>query len=424
MIADLHCHYPMHLIRKKPGPARNWLDWLGDGLEAKVLDLAAAFLNDPSLGQGWRVDLGKLSRGGADIVCSVLYWPAAEFSLGSLVRSPPKPAYWADVEYQLGAVEEDLHQQDEHQEKHVIVRTADQLDIPNKIHFVHCVEGGFHLGPEPNQVDARVKWLADHGVVYITLAHIFYREVATGANSIPFLTDGEYNDIFTQPEQPEPGLTELGRAIIRAAYKHKVLIDLSHMREDAINETFALVESLDREYREQHRTDPPPYPLIATHIGMREVVPGQEYNLTAEMAQRIYQRGGLIGLIMAQHQLGTTNTRQDSEAVLREHLDAIKKACKDHNATAIGTDLDGFIKPSLTGLDTVENFTDLESWIENAARGEAEKIIHENARRVLRQAFQGRPVAPQGPPQSPGSPSNGVRSLLRARLRRWGVRRP
>jgi microsomal dipeptidase-like Zn-dependent dipeptidase len=395
MIADLHCHYPMHLIPRKPGPARSWLEWLGDSVEARVLELAAAFLNDPSLGQGWRVDLGKLKRGGAGIVCSVLYWPAAEFSLASLVRSPPKAAYWTDIEYQLGAVEEDLHQQDEKGEKHVIVHTADDLDVADKIRFVHCVEGGFHLGPELDRVDARVKWLADHGVVYITLAHIFYRDVATGANAIPGLTDREYNYVFTQPEPPEPGLTPLGKAIIRAAYKYKVLIDLSHMREDAINETFVLVESLDEEYKKEHPgSDPPPYPLIATHIGMRQVIPDQEYNLTEKMAQRIYRRDGLIGLIMAQHQLGTTNARQDSEEVVRKQLDAIKNACGDHKATAIGTDLDGFIKPSLTGLDTVENLPDLEGWIRNAEKGEAEAIIHENAERVLKQAFQGRLVAP------------------------------
>ena len=57
----------------------------------------------------------------------------------------------------------------------------------DKIAFVHCVEGGFHLGGTPGSVDDAVKQLAARGVAYVTLAHLFWRQVATNAPAIPFL---------------------------------------------------------------------------------------------------------------------------------------------------------------------------------------------------------------------------------------------
>ena len=46
--------------------------------------------------------------------------------------------------------------------------------------------------------------------------------------------------------------------------EHRVLVDISHMREDAIDETFGLIEELDGE-RGNRRA----YPVIASHAGYR-----------------------------------------------------------------------------------------------------------------------------------------------------------
>ena len=84
MIADLHCHYPMHLVADEPdpeGPRETWLRKLLDKAEGEILDDAARILNDSGWSSGWRVSLEGLHAGGAEIVCSVLYWPASEFDL-------------------------------------------------------------------------------------------------------------------------------------------------------------------------------------------------------------------------------------------------------------------------------------------------------------------------------------------------------
>ena len=71
-------------------------------------------------------------------------------------------------------------------------------------------------------------------------------------------------------------------------YEHRVLIDISHMREDAIDEVFGIIEDLDRE--RGNRRD---YPVIATHGAVR--LHGQQYNLTRPTIERIAKRGGVVG---------------------------------------------------------------------------------------------------------------------------------
>ena len=63
---------------------------------------------------------------------------------------------------------------------------------------MHCVEGGFHLGATPQQVDANVTALAGRGVAYVTLAHLFWRRVAANAPAIPFIPDGCMCALFPQ----------------------------------------------------------------------------------------------------------------------------------------------------------------------------------------------------------------------------------
>ncbi len=390
MIADLHCHYPMHLLaddRHPRGRTEGWLDRVRNDLQADIESLLAPFLNDASWNEGWRVDLDKLQQGGARLVCSVLYWPPAEFDFAVKYASPPLSAYYGDVKYQLECVEEDLRRQDADGTRHVIARKEADLDDERMV-FVHCLEGGFHLGPDLAAIEQEVCWLAEQGVAYITLAHLFYRQVASNAPAIPMLSDANYERLF--PQAPGIGLTELGRAAVKAMHKHKVLIDVSHMRQDALDATFTLVEQLD----EEAGTDPLDFPVIATHVGMRNAGPDQQaYNLSDETAKRIQARGGLIGLITAQHQLGSTQDAAQSQAVVSRHLAAIGQLGNGHDATAIGSDLDGYIKPTLAGISQAGDLRVLEQWIREAQPADAEKILYGNARRVLGRVFAARASA-------------------------------
>ena len=78
--------------------------------------------------------------------------------------------------------------------------------------IIHCIEGGFALGVTATEIAANVEELARSGVAYVTLAHLFWRGVATNAPAIPFVPDSLYKLLF--PSRGV-GLTALGTAAVR-----------------------------------------------------------------------------------------------------------------------------------------------------------------------------------------------------------------
>jgi microsomal dipeptidase-like Zn-dependent dipeptidase len=377
MITDLHCHYPMHLVHAELEPnARllGWWDSVRGELEQGAFDLAARLLNQPGWGDRWRVDVAGLRAGGVGTVCSVLYWPGDELLPGS--GAHPAPGSFAHLVRQLDDVE--AHLADE-----VVVTSLADLDRGD-LRFVHCVEGGFHLGPDVAAIDAEVGELARRGVLYITLAHLVPRGVAANAPAIPVLSDADYHRIF--PQRAGIGLTDLGEAAVRAMVRHHVAVDISHMRQDAIEATLALVAELDPGGA---------VPVIASHVGVRSAAPGDlEYNLTEQTLRAIAARDGVIGLILSEHLMGASGDAGRSRAIVARHVRAIHDALGTHAHTALGTDLDGFIKPTLHGLRRAADLSLLERWIREDFPGAADGILHENADRVVRRVFASREVAP------------------------------
>jgi microsomal dipeptidase-like Zn-dependent dipeptidase len=397
VIADMHCHYPMHLLAEAPQDVtleemvrvRRRPRWL-DKLRAAVLALAARLINFRRFSDEWRVSLDRLERGGVRVVFSVLYLPFAEMDLDEWPGSDPEDHYFEDLLEHLGDVERDLEREDPGETRKTIVRTAGDLEealADERVAMVHCVEGGFHLGSTVGEIDRRVAELARRGVAYITLAHLFWRQVATNAPALPFLSDRLYDLIF---HQPASGLTPLGEAAVRAMYEHGVLIDLSHMRRQALDDTFALLASLD----EQHGADPREFPVIASHGGFR--FGRQSYMLEPETIRRIAGRDGVVGLILAQHQLNDgLEVSKPSEfgetvRVIRSHVDEIHRWAGSHNHVAIGSDLDGFIKPTVGGIDYADDLDRLREPLAQAYPRDHQAILSGNAVRVLRKALAGR----------------------------------
>ena len=403
MIADMHCHFPMQLVARAPkrqlgrreevrtldamtkvvSHRPHWVD----SLRALVLKVLAGRFNYRD--DLWRVDLAGLLAGDVRAVFSVLYEPFAEFDLDEPYGAKPEDRYFTDLLRRLTEVEEELERIDRDEELHEIVTTAADLDrvtAAGKVAFMHCVEGGFHLGGEPEEVKANVATLADRGVVYITLAHLFWRQIATNAPAIPFLKDGLYKRIFGQPSD---GLSELGRAAVEAMYERGMLIDLSHMSERALDETFALLDELDRD----SGAAPTDHPVVASHAGYR--FGEQEYMLAPRTIERIARRGGVIGLILARHQLNEKAEVADEDdpaetpRTLVRHINAIRACVPDHtNAhVAIGSDLDGFIKPTVAGIETVSDLATLVAPLRDAYGDDAEMILSGNAMRVARKAL-------------------------------------
>ena len=339
----------------------------------------------------WRVSLAELERGDVGAVYSVLYEPFSEFDIEESYGAPPRDTYFPKLIELLDGVEAELEELDPKGERYAVVKTQKELDRAlkkGKVAFMHCVEGGFHLGSTVPEVRANVATLKRRGVVYITLAHLFWRDVATDAPAIPFLKDRLYKLLFRQPGE---GLTDLGRAAVEAMYREGIMVDLSHMSERSIDDTFKLLEGLDDLYD----LDPRKRPVIATHAGYRFGKHGQEYMLSAETIRRIAARDGVIGLIMARHQLNDKIEMRDPDAweetprVIGKHIDAIRQHVPHHtnHHVAIGSDLDGFIKPTVAGIDTAGDLLKLDEPLRKAYPADADAILKDNALRMARAAL-------------------------------------
>jgi microsomal dipeptidase-like Zn-dependent dipeptidase len=363
-------------VREQPGVLAK--------VRAFLLLIVAKLFNNESFESGWRVDLARLTAGGVRIVFSVLYLPWTE------IDDPDRDGDYDELLKRLDEVEAELRREPEETRPVVVKREAD-LDralAEKRIAVVHCIEGGMHLGANEALIDSRVRDLAQKGITYITLAHLFYRGVATNAPALPMLSDRAYNTIFCQPKNG--GLSAIGEAAVRAMYTHGVLVDVSHMRQDALAETFALLKVLD----EESGADPKDHPVIATHAGYR--LGDQAYMLDDDTIREIAARDGVVGLIMAEHQLydgvelgDATGFEATLEAV-RSHVEAIHGVAGSYSHVGIGSDLDGFIKPTVAGI---ENADDLKKFREPLAKefgANAPAILGGNAERVLRSALRAR----------------------------------
>jgi microsomal dipeptidase-like Zn-dependent dipeptidase len=388
MLADLHAHYPMHLrpearegLLKAVTTAPGRWETL-DRIRSLLVRAASLVGNYARIDSGPRVTIPLLEQGGVGVAMSVLYSPFDEMDLGKSYGSAPDSNYFPTLLRQLEGVEAEVER--EHAGRAGVVHDRAELQAAidaDEVALVHCVEGGFHLGATPEEVDLNVAELARRGCFYVTVAHLFYRSVATNVNAIPFLPDRIYRFLFPMPEGV--GLTALGRAVITALVRERVLVDVSHMDEPALDDTFALLDELDpgREV-----------PVIASHTAYR--FGDDPYNLAAETFERIVARDGVAGLILAEHQatdgLGHTESIEDSLAVLFRHIDRFHRIAGSHRHTAIGTDLDGFIKPTLARLDTAADLRSVEqALVDRYGPEDAELIASGNVLRLARTYWRG-----------------------------------
>lgn len=382
MLVNLHAHYPMHLIPPGEGTHEALRSWPSERWRARIVNWISRIANFEGPGGEPGVTVELLREGDVGVALSVLYLPLDEMDLGKRYGDPPDPVYFEHLIGQLETVEREIEQ---HAGAAQVARTGAELDAclaERRLALVHAVEGGFHLGADAPAIERNVAELARRGVAYVTLAHLFWRGIATNAPALPFLPDWLYRLLFSQPRGV--GLTDLGRAAVRAMVDQRVLIDVTHMSERSLTDTFALLEQIDPAGRT---------PIIATHMACR--FGGLAYNLTDDAIAQIARRGGVMGVIDCRHYVTNRRFRSAPDQTLEHSIDLIC-AQIDHIAevtgsfehAAIGTDLDGYIKPALKGLEHAGRMRVLQDALARRYGEErARKVCSENALRVLRARF-------------------------------------
>lgn len=178
---------------------------------------------------------------------------------------------------------------------------------------------------------------------------------------------------FRFPSTPDigPGLTDAGKALVRACNRLGILVDLSHLNEAGFRDVAAISEA----------------PLVATHSNVHAICEHSR-NLTAWQLGTIRDSGGMVGLNFATGFLrpdGRMNADTGLEVMVR-HLDAMIEALGE-DGVGLGSDFDGAVIPSVIG-----DVTGLPRLLEALAdrgygRELIEKIAWRNWLRVLEQTI-------------------------------------
>jgi len=354
-IIDLHAHPALDL----PLPVRRCDTGHDTKRNQLLMDAANHFINferplDPRASSRYRLqdafDVG-ITFG------SVLYDPADE------LFGPCDP--FANLTAQRQAMEVELASHRYH-----LVRNPRQLKeaidggLPAAF---HCVEGGFGIG-EPTNVEQ----LANDGVAYVVLAHLIFREVSACVNALPFLTDEQFDRIFSNPTN---GLTPHGVQLCERLCERGIIPDITHMTSTAACQT---LEIASRHHR----------PVIISH-GAPQGSSGTQFKLNAsdDVIRGVRDSGGVIGVIFFDHWLSSTSPDPHTEGLTRV-VNAIKRIRDVAGTTeciAIGSDLEGFIHP-VDGLENVGQIRHLEVALKNDASftvDHIEGILWKNAFRTL-----------------------------------------
>ena len=140
---------------------------------------------------------------------------------------------------------------------------------------------------------------------------------------------------FAFPHSPDtgPGLTNAGRALVRACNRLRIMIDLSHLNEQGFWDVAALTDA----------------PLVASHSNAHALTPTTR-NLTDRQLGAIRESGGLVGVNFATAFLredGRDNPDTPLETVVR-HVDYLVGRL-GIDGVALGSDFNGATIPRELG---------------------------------------------------------------------------
>ncbi len=140
---------------------------------------------------------------------------------------------------------------------------------------------------------------------------------------------------FRFPSSPDTGegLTEAGRALVRACNDRRIVVDLSHLNERGFWDVAGLSSA----------------PLVATHSNVHALCPSAR-NLTDRQLDAIRESRGVVGLNFATCFLrpdGAMRADTDLDLMVR-HLDALLERLGE-DGVAFGSDFDGAVVPAAIG---------------------------------------------------------------------------
>ncbi|SCB20012.1 dipeptidase [Rhizobium multihospitium] len=144
-----------------------------------------------------------------------------------------------------------------------------------------------------------------------------------------------YGVPFAYPRSPDtgPGLTDLGKNLVRRCNELGIMIDVSHLNERGFWDVAALSTA----------------PLVATHVCAHTICPSTR-NLTDRQLDAIRDTGGVVGLNLAVNDIrADAHLEEDTslDSVVRQIDYLIARVGAD--GVALGSDFDGAVVPREIG---------------------------------------------------------------------------
>lgn len=179
---------------------------------------------------------------------------------------------------------------------------------------------------------------------------------------------------FAFPMSPDcgPGLTDAGKALVKACNRMGILVDLSHITEKGFWDVAAISDK----------------PLVATHSNAHAITASSR-NLTDRQLDAIRETNGIVGLNFAVAFLrtdGRENGATPIEDMIR-HVDHLVGRL-GIDGVALGSDYDGALVPAEIG--DAAGLQNLVAGLERGGYGKSDirKICLENWLRVLRETWR------------------------------------
>jgi membrane dipeptidase len=219
------------------------------------------------------------------------------------------------------------------------------------------IEGAEAIDPEFETLDVL------HQAGLRSLGPVWSRPNAFG-HGVPFLC----------PSSPDtgPGLTDLGKELIRACNRTKILVDLSHLNEKGFWDVAELSDA----------------PLVATHSNAHALSPHSR-NLTDRQLAAIRETGGMVGVNFAVSFL-REDGRQDRDTPVELVIDHIEHMIKQagEDSVGFGSDFDGAMIPK--GLGNAAGLPVLVEAMRKRGYAEPliEKLCYRNWLRVLEKTWR------------------------------------
>ncbi len=195
-----------------------------------------------------------------------------------------------------------------------------EADHPDKFSVAHSradVEAAFAAGKialpmgmengAPIEGDlANLRYFAERGIRYVTLAHAKNNHIC----------DSSY-----ETEKKWQGLSPFGREVVAEMNRLGVMIDVSHVSDDAFYQVMELSQA----------------PAIASHSSCRKYTPGWERNMDDDMIRLLAEKGGVI-----QINFGSAFLTEAANAWSNAFWEAVGKHAEEHGLAQGDEQLEAF----------------------------------------------------------------------------------